>query len=114
MHTLWFREHNRVANELHVINPHWYGDMLYHKSRKIIGAIMQPEITYPLPTLAPVDRRPERHGQLAQIRGLRLKHLCFEEKPTLCFTTTVDVVHFICVGSRNRDVGSYFPFFICL
>lgn len=45
MHTLWFREHNRVADELRVINPHWDGDMLYHESRKIIGAIMQ-HITY--------------------------------------------------------------------
>lgn len=45
MHTLWFREHNRVADELRQVNPHWDGDMLYHESRKIIGAIMQ-HITY--------------------------------------------------------------------
>ena len=45
MHTVWFREHNRVADELRKINPHWDGDMLYHESRKIIGAIMQ-HITY--------------------------------------------------------------------
>ncbi len=45
MHTVWFREHNRVADELRRINPHWDGDMLYHESRKIIGAIMQ-HITY--------------------------------------------------------------------
>lgn len=45
MHTLWFREHNRVVDGLHVVNPHWDGDMLYHEARKIIGAIMQ-HITY--------------------------------------------------------------------
>ena len=41
MHTLWFREHNRVADELRRLNPHWDGDMLYHETRKIIGAVMQ-------------------------------------------------------------------------
>ena len=45
MHTLWFREHNRVVDELRVVNPHWDGDMLYHEGRKIIGAVMQ-HITY--------------------------------------------------------------------
>lgn len=45
MHTLWFREHNRIADHLHGINPHWDGDAIYHEARKIIGAQMQ-FITY--------------------------------------------------------------------
>lgn len=45
MHTLWFREHNRVATELAALNPHWDGDLLYHEARKIVGAQMQ-HITY--------------------------------------------------------------------
>ncbi|XP_069701170.1 peroxidasin [Periplaneta americana] len=45
MHTVWFREHNRLATELRRINPHWDGDMLYHEARKIVGAEMQ-HITY--------------------------------------------------------------------
>ncbi|XP_021933009.1 peroxidasin isoform X5 [Zootermopsis nevadensis] len=45
MHTIWFREHNRVATELRHINPHWDGDMLYHEARKIVGAEIQ-HITY--------------------------------------------------------------------
>lgn len=45
MHTLWMREHNRIADELRVLNPHWDGNMLYHESRKIVGAAMQ-HITY--------------------------------------------------------------------
>ncbi|XP_067643898.1 peroxidasin [Eurosta solidaginis] len=45
MHTIWMREHNRVATKLRDINPHWDGDTIYHESRKIIGAQMQ-HITY--------------------------------------------------------------------
>ena len=45
MHTIWFREHNRIATELRQLNPHWDGDTLYHEARKIVGAQMQ-HITY--------------------------------------------------------------------
>ncbi|XP_063003275.1 peroxidasin homolog [Elgaria multicarinata webbii] len=45
MHTLWFREHNRVAAKLLALNPHWDGDTVYHEARKILGAQMQ-HITY--------------------------------------------------------------------
>ncbi|KAM6457875.1 peroxidasin homolog isoform 1-T2 [Liasis olivaceus] len=45
MHTLWFREHNRVATKLQALNPHWDGDTIYHEARKIVGALMQ-HITY--------------------------------------------------------------------
>ncbi|XP_011929157.1 PREDICTED: peroxidasin-like protein isoform X4 [Cercocebus atys] len=45
MHTLWFREHNRVARELSALNPHWDGDTVYQEARKIVGAELQ-HITY--------------------------------------------------------------------
>ncbi|XP_072917938.1 peroxidasin homolog [Hemitrygon akajei] len=45
VHTLWFREHNRIAEELLKLNPHWDGDTIYHEARKIVAAQMQ-HITY--------------------------------------------------------------------
>uniref|UniRef100_A0A8C2D4Y6 Peroxidasin n=1 Tax=Cyprinus carpio TaxID=7962 RepID=A0A8C2D4Y6_CYPCA len=45
MHTVWFREHNRIASELLRLNSHWDGDTIYHEARKIVGAQMQ-HITY--------------------------------------------------------------------
>ena len=41
MHTLWFREHNRLVGGLKELNPHWDGDKLYEEARKIVGAQMQ-------------------------------------------------------------------------
>ncbi|XP_050432514.1 peroxidasin [Adelges cooleyi] len=45
MHTIWIREHNRIARELRKINPHWEGDTIFHEARKIVGAELQ-HITY--------------------------------------------------------------------
>nr|WOJ52300.1 peroxidase-like protein 3 [Halisarca dujardinii] len=41
MHTIWMREHNRVADKLSEVNPQWNDQTLYQTSRKILGAELQ-------------------------------------------------------------------------
>lgn len=45
MHTLFLREHNRVARELKKVNPEWSSDTIFEETRLIINAMHQ-IITY--------------------------------------------------------------------
>lgn len=45
MHTLWMRQHNRLARELAEINPGWTDEIIFQEARRIVAAQMQ-HITY--------------------------------------------------------------------
>lgn len=45
MHTIWVREHNRVATKLKALNASWTDEFIFQEARRIVIAELQ-HITY--------------------------------------------------------------------
>lgn len=65
MHTIWMREHNRVASQLKALNSFWDGDKVYQEARKVVGAEMQ-VITYE--HWLPIVLGPDVHKDLGEYK----------------------------------------------
>ncbi|CAG0884485.1 unnamed protein product [Darwinula stevensoni] len=73
LHIVWHREHNRLAEALQQLNPHWDDETLYHQARRINIAALQ-HMTYNefLPIVfgtefsAKYNLIPQRHGYTKQ------------------------------------------------
>ncbi|CAH3120024.1 unnamed protein product [Porites lobata] len=68
LHTIWVREHNRIARKLKQINTGWNGEKVFQETRKILGAMMQ-HITYNEYLPALLSRRMRRQYGLVLKSG---------------------------------------------
>lgn len=41
LHTVYVRDHNRIATELGILNPHWDDERIYQETRHLIAAAVQ-------------------------------------------------------------------------
>ncbi|KAL4692474.1 hypothetical protein H8959_016284, partial [Pygathrix nigripes] len=66
LHTLWLREHNRLAAALKALNAHWSADTVYQEARKVVGALHQVRRV----VLGALGGRMQRGGHLISMRRI--------------------------------------------
>ena len=85
MHTIWVREHNRLEERLHRLNPHWSGDVLYEETRRIVSAMVQHVTFNEFLPIVLGQREIKRHGlellTKGYFEGRRDERIKFSEIP---------------------------------
>lgn len=70
MHTLWLREHNRLARALKRLNGHWSAQTIYQEARKIVGALHQVGCSFAyLHTAVNISEQSPQRFKYASVRG---------------------------------------------
>ncbi len=68
VHTIWAKEHNRIATELHEKNPDWSHDKIFHTAKITVEALMQHVVFHEwLPLLVGEHAMPEYYGYDAHV-----------------------------------------------
>ena len=68
VHTIWAKEHNRIASKLHEKHPDWSHDKIFHTTKITVEALMQ-QVVYKewLPLLVGKHAMPEYYGYNAHV-----------------------------------------------
>lgn len=100
IHTLFMREHNRLARELKKLNPQWDSETLYQEARKIMGAYTQVAETH--------IHRVSRTRQAARVSPTAVIHL--RNKALCCsqvFVFRDYLPHIVGNVAMRRQLGRY-------
>uniref|UniRef100_A0A3B5M9Z1 Thyroid peroxidase n=1 Tax=Xiphophorus couchianus TaxID=32473 RepID=A0A3B5M9Z1_9TELE len=95
LHTLWLREHNRLAETLKLINQHWSPEAVFQEARKIVGALHQVRVRRPL------QDRCSSHTNITSLMPLNknLGLICFcVYRSNECYSQPVKCGVCVCAG----------------
>ncbi|XP_046478630.1 peroxidase isoform X1 [Neodiprion pinetum] len=95
MHTIWLREHNRIARELGRLNPIWSDEIIFQEARRVVIAEIQ-HITYNewLPVILGTNQT--RYGHLFPVTANRASQLYdSRENPSITNEAATAVFRFM-------------------
>ena len=88
IHVVWLRQHNRIEEVLHRLNPHWDGERLYQETKKIVVGSLQHIVFNELLPLVLGPKDMEKWELTLRPDGYDYSQLCFPQNAEilkLCF-----------------------------